>query len=238
MHGEQLYEGKAKQLFLTDDKNTLVQRFKNSVTAFNGEKVSEFAGKGAVNNAISTFCFRRLEDAGLDTHFLSHVNANDMRVKRLEMIPLEIVVRNVVAGSLAKRTGLAEGTEVSPAIVETYFKRDDLHDPILADTHVFMLNILRPEQLSEVKRHALKVNETMQVIFRKAGIILVDFKLEFGWDANNRLVLGDEFSPDTSRLWDVKTGQKLDKDVYRNDLGELMDVYREVARRLDVTVPN
>src|SRR5690554_6684975 len=120
MHGEQIYEGKAKQLFLTKDKNTLIQRFKSSVTALNGERMSEYAGKGAVNNAISTFCFRRLEEAGVRTHFLSHENATDMRVQRLEMIPLEIVVRNVVAGSLAKRTGLAEGTEVSPAIVETY----------------------------------------------------------------------------------------------------------------------
>ncbi|MBA2662996.1 MAG: phosphoribosylaminoimidazolesuccinocarboxamide synthase [Bradymonadaceae bacterium] len=234
MRNEQIYEGKAKKLLLTDDKNVLLQRFKDSATAFNGVKKAEFAGKGETNNAISTFCFQKLEAAGVPTHFIERVNDRDMLIKRLDMIPLEIVVRNIVAGSLAKRTGLDEGTVVKEPIVETYLKRDDLNDPHLADVHVFMLDILRPDQLERLKQLALKVNATLDPIFERAGMKLVDFKLEFGLDADGQVVLGDEFSPDTSRLWDLETRRKLDKDVFRADLGDLMEVYHEVAARLGV----
>ncbi len=232
------YEGKAKQLIPTDDRNVVIQRFKNSATAFNGVKKGEFEGKGALNNAISSLLFSKLEAAGVPTHFISWDNATDMRVHRLQIIPLEVVVRNHVAGSLQKRTGLGEGTPLQPSIVETYYKKDELGDPILADTHVFALGILNADELETVKKAALAVNDVIRPVFADAGLKLIDFKLEFGWDSAGRLILGDEISPDTCRIWDAETNTKLDKDVFRHDLAGLIESYSVVAEKLGVDLNN
>ncbi len=229
------YEGKAKQMLAGEDSSTMVQRFKNSATAFNGVKKAEFEGKGLLNNAISSQFFELLESNGVRTHFIARPNDKDMLVRRLKMIPLEVVVRNVVSGSLAKRTGQAEGTLVEPPIVETYFKNDDLGDPILSDCHVLMMKLASAAELQHLKQLGLQVNSILRTAFDAAGLRLVDFKLEFGFDPAGDIILGDEISPDTCRIWD-KDGRKLDKDVFRQDLGDLMEVYKEVARRLGVKV--
>lgn len=228
------YEGKAKQMYPGSEPGTMIQRFKDSATAFNGVKKQEFAGKGVLNNAISSFFFRTLIAAGMKTHFIDQPSERDMIVRRLRMIPLEVVVRNVVTGSLAKRTGLPEGTEIAP-IVETYYKKDELGDPILADCHVLMLDIVAPAQLEELKRLGLQVNDIVGAVFREAGLRLIDFKLEFGFDENGDIILGDEISPDTCRIWDAD-GRKMDKDVFRQDLADLVQTYQEVAQRLSINI--
>lgn len=233
---EIIYEGKAKQLLVSEAADQYVQRFKDDATAFNGEKFAQFEGKGALNNAISSFLLGKLEEAGINTHFLGRQNATDMAIQKLEIVPLEIVVRNFVAGSLKRRTGLAEGSEVEPAIVETYYKKDELGDPILADAHIRMLELCSMEDLRSIKDIALKVNEILLPLFAENGIRLVDFKMEFGFDAAGAIVLGDEISPDTSRLWDRDTGESLDKDVFRHDKGDLIEAYEEVAERLGIEV--
>ncbi len=236
-HFDVAYEGKAKQLILLDDDpDHYVQRFKNDATAFNGEKFAQFDGKGALNNAISSFLFEKLEEAGVLTHYVERRTTNDMLIRKLEIVPLEVVVRNFVAGSLGRRTGLKEGSAVEPPIVETYYKKDELGDPILADVHVKLLDLVDDDTLEEIKQAALRVNDVLRPIYEKASIRLVDFKLEFGFDSAGGIVLGDEISPDTSRLWDMETGDSLDKDVFRYDKGELIEAYREVARRLGVDV--
>jgi phosphoribosylaminoimidazole-succinocarboxamide synthase len=230
------YEGKAKQIVPTDDPNVVIQRFKDSATAFNGKKYAEFEGKGQLNNAISSFIFQKLNEAGVATHFIERSSDVDMTVKRLDIIPLEVVVRNVVAGSLSKRTGLDEGTPMERPVIETYYKRDDLNDPLLAETHVEMLNLATREELDEVFESARKVNEVLSNIMEGADLVLVDFKLEYGRDADGNILLGDEISPDTCRLWDRETERKMDKDVFRRDLADLIEVYQEVAERLGVEV--
>lgn len=231
------YEGKAKQLILvSDNRDHYIQRFKDDATAFNGEKFAQFAGKGALNNAISSYLFERLEEEGILTHFMGRQSETDMLVRKLEIIPLEVVVRNAVAGSLGRRTGLSDGTDVDPPIVETYYKKDELGDPILADAHIQMLDLVEKEDLAKVKEVALQVNDILEPIFAEADIKLVDFKMEFGRDAAGAIVLGDEISPDTSRLWDMESDESLDKDVFRYDKGELIDAYETVAERLGVQV--
>lgn len=230
------YEGKAKQIFATDEPNIIIQRFKDSATAFNGEKSAEFLGKGKLNNAISSWAFRTIQENGLETHFLKRENGNDMRVRRLKMIPLEIVVRNVVAGSLHKRIGLEVGTVLKQTIVETYYKRDDLGDPLVTRPHIFALGLADADTLSNIIAQALISNTALFIAFENVGIRLVDFKLEFGFDEKGDVVLGDEISPDTCRLWDIETGRRLDKDVFRRDLGDLIETYKEVAQRLEVEV--
>lgn len=230
------YEGKAKQIISTDDEQIVIQRFKNSATAFNGEKYAEFEGKGELNNAISSYFFERLETLGLKTHYLGKVNANDMRVARLTIFPLEVVVRNIAAGSLSKRLGLPEGTALRQPIVETYYKKDELGDPMLADTHIELLELATSEELAHLKTAGLKVNTLLLELLNEAGIDLVDFKLEFGVTASGEILLGDEISPDTCRLWDKGTGRKLDKDVFRRDIADLVETYEEVARRLGIEV--
>ncbi len=228
------YEGKAKQIIGTEDPNVVIQRFKDSATAFNGKKYAEFEGKGALNNAISTWAFEKMEEGGVPTHFIAKTSDIDMKVRRLSIIPLEVVVRNVVAGSLKGRTGLAEGTELRRPIVETYYKRDDLGDPLLAETHVEMLELATREEIDQVFGMARTVNELLQAAMREAGLVLVDFKLEFGRDADGAILLGDEISPDTCRLWDRETRRKMDKDVFREDIADLVEIYEEVADRLGV----
>lgn len=231
------YEGKAKQLLLIDDDQThYIQRFKDEASAFNGEKFARFPGKGALNNAISSFLFEKLREAGVPTHFVEQRGLIDMLVRRLEIIPLEVVVRNYVAGNLGRRVGLSDGQPVDPPIVETYYKRDDLGDPILADTHVKMLGLTDADTLATIKGRALRVNEVLGPVFAAAGIRLVDFKLEFGVDATGEVVVGDEISPDISRLWDLETDESFDKDVFRYDRGDLIEAYTTVARRLGLVV--
>lgn len=230
------YEGKAKQIIPTEDPDVVIQRFKDSATAFNGKKYAEFDGKGRLNNAIASFLFRKLEAAGVPTHFIDRPTPLDMRVRRLSIIPLEVVVRNVVAGSLSQRTGLEEGTALERPIIETYYKRDDLGDPLLAETHVEMLGLATREELDRIFALARQVNEVVGGVMRDAGLTLVDFKLEFGRDNAGEVLLGDEISPDTCRLWDRDTQRKMDKDVFRRDLADLVETYTEVASRLGVEV--
>lgn len=236
MSGEVIYEGKAKQLVTTDDEQVLIQRFKDEATAFNGEKFAEFEGKGVLNNAISCHLFEELGEAGVPTHYLGKVSDTEMRVRRLQIVPLEVVVRNVAAGSLSKRTGLEEGTPLQAPIVETYYKRDELGDPILADAHVTMLGLLGGPQLAALKERALIVNDVLRPLFGAVGLELVDFKLEFGHTADGALLLGDEISPDTSRIWDREDGRRMDKDVFRRELADLIETYTEVAQRLGLDI--
>ncbi|AWV89651.1 phosphoribosylaminoimidazolesuccinocarboxamide synthase [Bradymonas sediminis] len=237
-HFDIAYEGKAKQLLIIDgDPEHYVQRFKDDATAFNGEKSAKFRGKGVLNCAISSFIFEKLEAAGVCTHYVEQQNPIDMLVRKLEIIPLEVVVRNVVAGNLGRRTGLAAGSAVEPPIVETYYKNDALGDPLFADTHIEMLGLVDAANLARIKETAFQVNTILGPIFAEAGIRLADFKIEFGIDAGGRAILGDEISPDTCRLWDMETGESFDKDVFRYDRGDLIKAYQEIARRLELSLP-
>ena len=233
----EIYEGKAKYLIERDEQpDTLIQRFKNDATAFNGEKFAQFEGKGKLNCAISSRLFELVEEAGVRTHFKGRTSDTDMLIERLDIVPVEVVVRNLVAGSLKGRTGLEKGTEVKPPIVETFYKKDDLGDPILCDTHIFWLDLCDRDELEAIKEMALDVNSAMVDIFDEAGMLLADFKMEFGYNADGELVLGDELSPDTSRIWDPEDHRSLDKDVFRHDRGDLIETYEEVASRLGVEV--
>ncbi len=232
---DKLYEGKAKILWSTDDPNFLIQDFKDSLTAFDGDKKSSLSGKGAINCEISSALCTMLEKKGITTHFVSKISPNEQVVKHLKMIPLEVVVRNIVAGSLQRRTGLPEGKELEQPLVEFYYKSDEQHDPLLAFDHVFLLGLLSMSEYNYLRKAALEINDVLAEFFVGCGIKLVDFKLEFGRDDSN-ILLGDEITPDTCRLWDAKTGKKLDKDVFRFDLGDVEDVYKEVMKRVsDIT---
>lgn len=232
--GAMLYEGKAKILWETDDPNVLVQEFKDSVTAGDGAKKDTISGKGAINCRISTLIFRLLADHGIPSHWLETLSDREMAVQRLKMIPVEVVVRNNIAGSMAKRLGIEEGRALPQPIVEHYLKNDALHDPWLNDDHITKVfhHATEPE-LTEMKQGARRINEVLKQFFSTRGIALVDFKVEFGKNKDGAILLGDEFTPDACRLWDSKTQQKLDKDVFRRDLGNLMDAYNEVFRRIE-----
>jgi len=221
---EKLYEGKAKIVYATDRPHLIVQYFKDDATAFNALKRGTIVGKGIVNNRMSAAMFERLERAGVPTHYVATLSDREMLCRRLDIIKIETIVRNVVAGSLAKRTGLDEGTPVRPPIVELYYKSDPLGDPMINADHVRMLKLATPREVGWLQRMALKVNQVLRPH-------LVDFKLEFG-RGGGRLWLGDEISPDTCRLWDARTRAKLDKDRFRQDLGGVEDAYQEVYRRL------
>jgi phosphoribosylaminoimidazole-succinocarboxamide synthase len=231
--GERLYEGKAKVVFSTDDPDVYVQDFKDDATAFDGKKKGTIGEKGRMNNAISARLFALLEGEGVLTHFLETVSPTAMRIRRLEMFPVEFVVRNVAAGSLSKRIGYPEGTALrDPPIVEYYLKDDDLGDPLLCMAHLDELQIISPEDLAQATAVAKRVNELLLGFFARRGLTLVDYKLEFGRDVDGVVRLGDEISPDTCRLWDAETGEKLDKDRFRRDLGGVEDAYAEVLRRI------
>lgn len=230
--GKTLYEGKAKRLFLTSDPNVLWVDFLDQATAFNGEKKDQIAGKGILNADISAQLFRYLDGRGIPSHFLEQVGEGTHLVKRVQIIPLEVVIRNVAAGSLTKRLGIPEGTELEKPLVEYFYKDDDLGDPLLNDEHIELLKLAGPEELQQVRRQALAVNEALQELFAQAGVRLVDFKLEFGLTPEGEVLLADEISPDNCRLWDLETGAKLDKDVYRRDLGDLIPVYETVQSLL------
>ena len=230
--GTLLYEGKAKQIFQTNDEDVVWIQYKNSATAFNGEKKADIDGKGVLNNKISSLLFSKLAEKGIQSHFIKQLSEDEQLVKRVKIIPLEVVVRNVIAGSLSKRLGKDEGIPLQKPIIEFYYKDDDLGDPLITDDHIDFLEIASREERAEIRTMALGVNEVLQGIFKEAGVTLVDFKLEFGKDRNGTILLGDEISPDTCRLWDAETNQKLDKDVFRRDIGSLTEVYSIILERL------
>jgi phosphoribosylaminoimidazole-succinocarboxamide synthase len=229
--GMLLYEGKAKKIFTTGDPGQVLQYFKDDATAFNALKRGTIVEKGIVNNKVSERLFRLLEQSGVPTHFVERKSDREMLTKKVTIVPVEVVVRNVVAGSLAKRLGLKEGEAIQPAIVEWYYKNDALGDPLISDEHVRLLKLATPEQLEEIKRLALKVNSLLQPFFAERKMILVDFKLEFGLH-NGKLILADEISPDTCRFWDQATKESMDKDRFRKDLGKIEEAYQEVLKRV------
>jgi len=226
------HEGKAKVVFGGPEPGTLLLEFKDEATAFDGKKRETIPGKGPLNRDISAALFRYLEERGIPTHFLEAVGEREMVVRELQMIPLEVVVRNVAAGSLSRRLGLPEGQELPFPVVELYWKNDPLGDPLVNDSHVAVLGLASQEEVDEMRRQALEVNRLLSAFFRERGMILVDFKLEFGRDGEGRLVLGDEVSPDTCRLWDARTREILDKDRFRRDLGGLIEAYARVRERV------
>ncbi|MDM5336260.1 phosphoribosylaminoimidazolesuccinocarboxamide synthase [Fictibacillus enclensis] len=227
-----LYEGKAKKIYSTEDRNTVWVEYKDSATAFNGEKKATIYGKGRLNNEITSLMFALLQQNNIPTHFISKQSPTEQIVQHVEIIPLEVVVRNVVAGTLAKRTGLPEGHVLRKPIVEFYYKNDDLGDPLFNTDHIAALELAVPKQLEEMKELALQVNSVLVQFFAEKNIRLVDFKLEFGTNAKGELLVADEISPDTCRLWDSETNEKLDKDVFRRDLGSLTDAYEKILERL------
>ena len=226
-----MYEGKAKILWETDSPDHMVQEFKNDATAFDGTKHEVVTGKGSFNNRISSHLFRLLAEAGVRTHFVEEISDTEMIVERLDMLRVEVVVRNIAAGSLVRRLGVDEGRKFDPPIVEFYLKDDELHDPILSEEHVRALGLATPDQIDEMKERALTVNDVLGSFLREKGIDLVDFKLEFG-TKEGELVLGDEISPDTCRFHDSSSGRIMDKDRFRQDLGGFMEAYGEVLDRV------
>lgn len=232
-----IYEGKAKQLFDGPEPGTLIQHFKDDATAFNNQKRGTIAGKGVLNNRISEFLMLRLAEIGIPTHFIRSLNMREQLVKAVQIIPLEVVIRNVAAGSFAKRFGVEEGRPLGQPLVEFFYKDDKLGDPMVTEDHIFAFQWASPHDLDDMRLMALRANDYLTGLFAGVGIRLVDFKLEFGRHFDNqqeRIILADEISPDNCRLWDMKTGEKLDKDRFRRDLGKVEDAYREVARRLGV----
>ncbi|MDD9149720.1 MULTISPECIES: phosphoribosylaminoimidazolesuccinocarboxamide synthase [unclassified Sporolactobacillus] len=229
-----LYEGKAKKMFTTDDPNVLRVEYKNDATAFNGKKKAVFPGKGRLNNAICTRIFHVLQAHNLPTHFIEKISETEQLVKAVDIIPIEVVIRNIVAGSLAKRLGLDEGTDLGRTIIEFYYKSDELGDPMINDDHALAVKIATEAELTEIRRQALNVNKVLQALFAEAGILLVDFKLEFGkLKTDGGIVLADEISPDTCRLWDKETHEKLDKDVFRRNIADLPETYEKLLSRLE-----
>ncbi len=234
--GRRLYEGKAKILYEGPEAGTLVVHFKDDATAFNGGKFEVIEGKGVLNNRISEFIFSRLNEMGIPTHFIRRLNMREQLVKKVEIIPLEVIVRNIAAGSICTRLGLKEGERLPRTIIEYCYKDDNLGDPLVAEEHILAFGWATPQELDDIVQLSVRINDYLSGLFAGIGIRLVDFKLEFGReympDGMVRTVLADEISPDSCRLWDMKTGEKLDKDRFRRDLGGLVDAYTEVARRL------
>ncbi|MBB6447748.1 phosphoribosylaminoimidazolesuccinocarboxamide synthase [Bacillus benzoevorans] len=230
--GAQLYEGKAKKIYATDDDQVVWIEYKDSATAFNGVKKAEIAGKGRLNNEITSLIFEKLKEKGIESHFIKRISETEQLVKKVTIVPLETVVRNTAAGSFSARLGVEEGTKLSRPIVEFYYKDDALGDPLLTDDHIEVLELATKEEKELIKEKALQVNEVLSSLFAELNIKLIDFKLEFGKDAEGNILLADEISPDTCRLWDAETNQKLDKDVFRRDLGNLTDVYEIILAKL------
>ena len=233
-----LYTGKAKKVFKTEDDNLCIFEYKDDATAFNGEKKGSFDGKGIINNQTANLIFKILEKQGIKTHFVKEISPRETLVKKVDIIPLEVIVRNVAAGSFCKRYGTAEGTVFSSPTLEFSYKNDSLGDPLINDYHVIALNIATREQIKEISNLAFSVNKALIEIFKNIDIKLVDFKIEIGFDSEKNIILSDEISPDTCRLWDIHTNKKLDKDQFRLDLGEFADVYHEVYKRLVEKYPS
>ena len=232
MPEELLYEGKAKKLFITEDPQILRVEYKDDATAFNGQKFDRLRDKGRLNNAITVFFFEHLETKDIPSHFVRKISETEQLVRRVKIIPLEVVVRNVAAGSLSKRIGWEEGKELPHPIVEFYYKDDDLGDPLLAEEHIRLLELASEAEIEELKKRGLAVNEALKSLMLSKGIRLIDFKLEFGLDQKGEILLADEISPDTCRFWDIESGKILDKDRFRRDLGGVTEAYLEIHQRL------
>ncbi|MCM3620236.1 phosphoribosylaminoimidazolesuccinocarboxamide synthase [Sutcliffiella horikoshii] len=227
-----LYEGKAKLVYSTTDENIVWIQYKNSATAFNGEKKADITGKGRLNNEITSLLFSMLTQAGIENHFIERKSETEQIVKKVDIIPLEVVVRNITAGSMAKRLGIEEGVPLEQPIVEFYYKDDSLGDPLITEDHVQLLKLATPAEVDILKHVARKVNAVLSEFFGNKNLKLVDFKLEFGKTEDGRIILADEVSPDTCRLWDKDTNEKLDKDVFRRNLGSLTDAYEKILARI------
>ncbi|MGT2776139.1 phosphoribosylaminoimidazolesuccinocarboxamide synthase [Streptococcus hyovaginalis] len=231
MKRELIYSGKAKDIYSTDDDNVIISVYKDQATMLNGARKEEVKGKGILNNRISSFIFNKLNAAGVATHFIEQLSDTEQLNKKVDIIPLEVVLRNITAGSFSKRFGVEEGIELATPIVEFYYKNDDLDDPFINDEHVAFLDLASTEDLAYIKAETRKINDLLKDLFAQIGLRLVDFKLEFGYDKDGHILLADEFSPDNCRLWDAE-GNHLDKDVFRRNLGSLTDVYELVLAKL------
>lgn len=229
----ELYAGKAKTVYTTDDPSLLVLAFRNDTSAFDGEKMEQLERKGQVNNQFNAFIMKALEQAGIATHFVDQLSINESLVRNLDMIPVECVVRNRAAGSLVRRLGVTEGQELTPAVFEFFLKNDALHDPMINDSHIATFGWATEAEVKAMKTLTLQVNEVLTKLFADGGLVLVDYKLEFG-RFEGKIVLGDEFSPDGCRLWDAGTGEKMDKDRFRQNLGNVIESYEEVGRRIGI----
>jgi len=229
---ELLYEGKAKKVYATDEPELLIVAYKDDATAFNGLKKGTIRGKGAINNQMSNRLMQRLERAGVPTHFVKELSERETLVRRVGIVPLEVIVRNIAAGSFSKRYGVPEGEVFDAPTVEFSYKNDALGDPLINASHVIAMRLAREDELETIRRYALRVNEVLRAFWTDCGVTLVDFKLEFGRLSDGTIILADEISPDTCRLWDSATGEKLDKDRFRRDLGGVEDAYAEIMRRL------
>lgn len=229
---EQLYEGKAKKVYATNDKNLVIVSYKDDATALDGLKKGTIVGKGAINNKMSNFLMQILEKEGVPTHFVEELSDRDTVVKKVSIVPLEVIIRNVSAGHFASRYGVEEGIVFDEPTIEFSYKNDDLHDPLLNAYHALALKLATKEEIELIKKYAFKVNDVLKAYFLKLGVRLIDFKLEFGKTADGTIVLADEISPDTCRFWDATTGEKLDKDRFRRDMGGVEDAYKEMMHRV------
>ena len=229
---EQLYEGKAKKVFAADDPQLLIVSYKDDATAFNGLKKGTIVGKGVINNRMSNLLMQRLEKSGIPTHFVEELSDRETLVKKVSIVPLEVIVRNIAAGSFSKRYGVEEGFVFEAPTIEFSYKNDELGDPLMDEYHAVAMRLASKEEIETIKKYAFGVNEQLKAFWAECGVTLVDFKLEFGKLSDGTIVLADEISPDTCRLWDSKTGEKLDKDRFRRDLGGVEDAYAEVMKRL------
>lgn len=228
----QLYEGKAKKVYATADENLCIVSYKDDATAFNGLKKGTIAGKGVVNNRMSNMLMQLLEKQGVPTHYVEELNDRETVVKKVKIVPLEVIIRNVSAGSFAKRYGVEEGIAFDEPTIEFSYKNDDLGDPLLNSYHALALKLATKEEIETIKKYAFKVNEVLKAYFAALGVRLIDFKLEFGKLPDGKIVLADEISPDTCRFWDIKTNEKLDKDRFRRDMGGVEDAYKEIFKRV------
>ena len=231
--GEMLYEGKAKKVYATEDPDLLIVSYKDDATAFNGLKKGTIAGKGVINNKMSNALMRLLEKKGVPTHYVEEINDRETIVKKVQIVPLEVIIRNIAAGSFAKHYGVGEGTPLKAPTIEFSYKNDDLGDPLINEYHVIALDLATQEEIDTIKTYAFRVNEELRKFWLTCGVTLVDFKVEFGRLSDGTIVLADEISPDTCRLWDSKTGDKLDKDRFRRDLGGVEEAYQEIMSRLE-----
>ena len=229
---EQLYEGKAKKVFTTDDPELLIVSYKDDATAFNGLKKGTISGKGVINNRMSNLMMQQLEKKGVPTHFVEELNDRETLVKKVSIVPLEVIIRNIAAGSFSKRYGVEEGFLFDEPTIEFSYKNDELGDPLLNEYHALAMKLATKEAIETIKKYAFCVNDFLIDFWKKCGVTLVDFKLEFGKLSDGSIVLADEISPDTCRLWDIKTGEKLDKDRFRRDMGGVEEAYQEIMKRL------
>ena len=237
--GKKIYEGKAKIIYETNEKDLVIQHFKDDATAFNALKKANIEGKGVLNNRISEYLLNSLSQCGIQTHLLKRLNMREQLIKKAEIVPIEFIVRNIATGSLSKRLGISEGTVLDKPLLEYYLKNDELGDPIITKEHIYAFEWATKKEIEIIDKMSLRINDLLQGVFRGIGIKLVDFKIEYGrvWNSNkeiNEIILADEISPDTCRLWDIKTDKKLDKDRFRKDLGNLIEAYQDVARRLGI----